>query len=669
MSMKRIIPLLILFSFVLSACSGGDGVLEPPGPDVIASYDGGVITKAQLQAKFDSLMPCCKARYQGVEGRKNLIKELVLPEVIARAIKQQKIDLRQNIKEELGNLTDELNMSFLHMKFHEQILYDGDKYKDLRQRYEFQKRQLEGYPLAERYSRLVKLHQNLHGKIADEVKSVSQRYIQRLRKEASIKKNYDLLRVRVSREELKDFYHRHQQGLHGNEYREPERIRILEIEIKVGKAKGDCPSCPEDNKEQAKARAVSALSELRSGASFETVAKIYADESSRAIKSKWIVRGEESAEFEAAVFALDVNEVSDVIEKQDAFSIVRVLEKRPERFKPYEEIVEPLTREYQWQKAEQYLIDNRDRILFTINGKPYTIADFSDEYHRNIPPHKCHHMKDTEMQMMGDEKTQMCDLAHNEFEELKTLMDRMIDKELITEDTYNQMIDVEHKKEIEFLTMATLYPIFHREEMDRLINITDQMVKDYYEKHKESYHYPARAKLSMIVVRGGEREEKKKKAYEKAKKAYNELKPSFFSFKKGRDFSDVARQYSEDPETAPKGGRLDVDVYECRNAIEYMLLHGFHKKIFSLKPGDISDVFEFGQDYYIVQIREMESRKQATFDEVRQRVKQDLMEKEHQKVMVNWEDDLLKSAGFTLYEKPLKELLAAEEGEEKFKES
>ncbi len=152
-------------------------------------------------------------------------------------------------------------------------------------------------------------------------------------------------------------------------------------------------------------------------------------------------------------------------------------------------------------------------------------------------------------------------------------------------------------------------------------------------------------------------------------KAYKELNPSFFSFKKGKDFAEVARNYSEDPATAPKGGRLDVDVYECRNEIEYMLAHGFHHNIFELEPGDISDVFEFGNDYYIVQIREMERRKQASFDEVRERVKKDLTDKKHQKVMENWEDDLLNVAQFTLYEKPLEEMMAAYEEQQQNEKS
>jgi hypothetical protein len=35
-----------------------------------------------------------------------------------------------------------------------------------------------------------------------------------------------------------------------------------------------------------------------------------------------------------------------------------------------------------------------------------------------------------------------------------------------------------------------------------------------------------------------------------------------------------------------------------------------------------------------------------------------LMEKEHHKGMVNWEDDLLRSAGFVVYDQALKEVLS-----------
>lgn len=658
MFLRRVIPVLILAGLILAGCSREDEKMAPPGPNVVASFSGGIITKDQIQAKFESLMSCCKDRYEGEDGRRTLVKEMVLPMVISQAIQQKKIDLRKNIRKELGDLKEELNMSLLHIKFHEKILNSSEVKGDLKEAYAFQKRLLEGLPWSERYGRLVQIHEQIHPKIAKDVEKMAQNYIQKLRREASITKYYERLKVQVTEEELKDFYQSHIDGLHGDEYRVPERARIRQIVIKVDKNSEDCPTCGAENKQKAREKATSALLELRSGADFRTVSQKYLTESSNSSLPKWIARGSKVKSFEESIFSLEIGEISQVLEENDAFYIVKLLEKQTGRFKSFKEILEPLEREYRWQKGEAHLKANRDIILFSIDGRPFTIGDFLDEYARYNPSHECHHEEGRQRSEPKKDDPLLCDFSHNDLEDQKMFVDRMIDKELITEDTYNQMIHVEHQKEIEFVTMASLYPIFHKEEMENLVQISDEMIEEFYQKEKEKYRYPAKAKLNMLVVKGGDTEEEKKKAFEKAQTAYKELKPSFFSFKKQKDFAEVARKYSEDKETASKGGRLDVDVYECRNAIEYMVMHGFHNEIFALEPGDISDIFEFGNDYYIVQIREMESRKQLEFENVREQVKKDLFAKEHEGVMNNWEDNLLKSAGFVIYDKPLQELLA-----------
>jgi peptidyl-prolyl cis-trans isomerase D len=653
MFLKRVFPCFILAALVLAGCSRDESNPSPPDPNVVASFNGGVVTKAQVKAKYDSLMAHCKARYEGEEGRRTLIREMVLPAVISKAIKSKKIDLRENIREQLGNLKDELNMSFLHMKFHEQILNSSDKYADLKSNYDFQKKSLEGFPLSERYDRLVAIHGQIHPVLAEEVEKMTLDYLQKLRNEASITKNYDVLKVDISEEELKDFYYRHKEGLHGDEYQVPERIRIQEIIIDAA------------GNDSAGKTADAALLELRSGADFSAVAQTYNSAKSVPKDPRWLARGTEPKEFEEAVFALEEGEISPVLQNETRFFIVKVLEKQAGRFKSYAEIRSVLEREYRWQKGEEYLKDNRDRILFTANSRPYTVGDFLAEYNREKPAHGCHHMQQMDAQAKKMEEMQTCDFSHNSLEDQKKLVDSLIDRELILEDTYSRMLHVEHGNEIEIVTMASLYPIFHQEEMKNLVQISDEMVEQYFQKNKEAYLYPAKAKLSVIIIQGGESEESKRQAFEKAEKAYRELKPSFFSFSKGKDFAEVAREYSDDQETAAKGGRFDIDVYECRNAIEYMLLHGFHQQIFALKPGDISDIFEFENNYYIVQIREMESRKQPAFEEVREQVKEDLHADKHQKVMENWEDELLQSAGFMLYDQVLEELLAETKASQK----
>ncbi len=167
MKLRQTFPLIVLPILMVFGCSQEDVNTAPPNPNVVASFNAGVITKDQLKARYNSLMSCCKGRYQGEEGARALIKDMVLPTAIGQAIKGKNIDLRENIREELGNLTDELNMSFLHMKFHEQILNANEKYKDLRESYEYQKRRLEGLPLSERFNELSQVHQKIHEKIQE----------------------------------------------------------------------------------------------------------------------------------------------------------------------------------------------------------------------------------------------------------------------------------------------------------------------------------------------------------------------------------------------------------------------------------------------------------------------------------------------------------------------
>jgi hypothetical protein len=380
---KRMFLTLLLIVLLVVGCSQKESNPIPPHPNAVASYTGGVISKDQIKAKYDSLMACCKDRYQGTEGRRKLIKEMVLPVVISQTIKQKKIDLRGNIREKLGNIQDELNMSFLHIKFHEQILADNENHRDLKASYEFQKRRLEGFPLSERFDRLVQLHQQIHPVIAAEVETMAEDYVARLRREASISKNYEILNVQVTEDELKDFYYRHKQGLHGDEYRIPDRVRIQEIVFKDNKAKEDCQTCPSETAQKAKERAAAALLEIKSGADFQAMVQEYIDNQTATTGTRWISRGAENTKFEDTIFSLDKDQVSQILEKDSAFFIVRVLEKQAGRLKSYGEIISALEREYRWQKGEQYLKDARDRILFTINGKPYAIDDFLKEYTRN----------------------------------------------------------------------------------------------------------------------------------------------------------------------------------------------------------------------------------------------------------------------------------------------
>lgn len=79
--------------------------------------------------------------------------------------------------------------------------------------------------------------------------------------------------------------------------------------------------------------------------------------------------------------------------------------------------------------------------------------------------------------------------------------------------------------------------------------------------------------------------------------AYNRLKEIRSDIvEKGKSFETMARIYSEDPGSASQGGRIEA----TRN----MMVKPFEATAYSLKPGDISDVFETEYGYHIMKMVE-----------------------------------------------------------------
>ncbi len=116
----------------------------------------------------------------------------------------------------------------------------------------------------------------------------------------------------------------------------------------------------------------------------------------------------------------------------------------------------------------------------------------------------------------------------------------------------------------------------------------------------------------LDVSNKGEIEEvrldERKRAWEKANEAYEKLAPGVF--RTGADFGEVARQYSEDELTANKGGELESWIREGPDLLAELVQHPFHEQILKLREGEISQPFAWGNALYIVQVRERKEPRQ-----------------------------------------------------------
>lgn len=156
----------------------------------------------------------------------------------------------------------------------------------------------------------------------------------------------------------------------------------------------------------------------------------------------------------------------------------------------------------------------------------------------------------------------------------------------------------------------------YTENFDKNLKISDEEMKKYYEEHKADY-YKDEVKASHILIstvddNGKELSEAKKK--EAKKKAEEVLKKA----KSGEEFSELAKEYSDDPGSAANGGDLG---YFTKGK----MVQPFEEAAFSLKSGEISGLVESEYGYHIIKVYD-KIDKQLTFDEVKDEIKKTLTE-------------------------------------------
>jgi len=133
---------------------------------------------------------------------------------------------------------------------------------------------------------------------------------------------------------------------------------------------------------------------------------------------------------------------------------------------------------------------------------------------------------------------------------------------------------------------------------------TDAALQDYYKQNLDMYRVQNRVHVEHILLKttgktDAEVVEIRKKAEEVLAKA-----------RKGANFEDLAKQYSEDDTTKAKGGDLGW-------IIRGQTVPEFEQAAFALKKGEISDLVKSMFGFHIIKLIDREEARTKTFDEVR----------------------------------------------------
>lgn len=134
------------------------------------------------------------------------------------------------------------------------------------------------------------------------------------------------------------------------------------------------------------------------------------------------------------------------------------------------------------------------------------------------------------------------------------------------------------------------------------IDVTAQELSKYYDEHKTEFVDEESVKARHILVQ----------TKEEAQKILSQLKS-------GVDFPDLAKKSSIDPGSKESGGELPVfargEMYE-----------EFETVAFSLEPGKLSGVVQTPAGYHVIKLEQKFPEKQQAFEEVKDQIKEFLLE-------------------------------------------
>jgi peptidyl-prolyl cis-trans isomerase C len=241
-----------------------------------------------------------------------------------------------------------------------------------------------------------------------------------------------------------------------------------------------------------------------------------------------------------------------------------------------------------------------EKIVARINGESITVEEF-DRMWRALSP-----------EMRASYESGGGKLA---------FLDNQIRKRLLVQEALKEGLD--RRQDVAFQLRqareSALFDAYVRQSVARSI-ITEEMVREHYERRKADLARPAMARARHIVAtseKGGVNNlansdsGSKEEAREKMMGLHGQLT------RNPESFADIAHKFSEDG-TANSGGDLG---WFARG----IMVPEFDEVVFNLEPGQISPVFETQYGYHIVMLEQKRDAGPAPIEEVEDQLREELL--------------------------------------------
>ncbi len=200
----------------------------------------------------------------------------------------------------------------------------------------------------------------------------------------------------------------------------------------------------------------------------------------------------------------------------------------------------------------------------------------------------------------------------------KRLIDELIMHELMYTDAVEKNLD----KDEEFVEVMnnmkkSMLQQYNLRKMFNEITVSDEELKEYYEKHKEDFVTDEMVKASHILVDSEE-------------KATEILK----QINEGLSFEEAAQEFSSCP-SKQSGGSLG-------QFGKGQMVPEFEEVVFSMQVGEVSGPVKTQFGYHIIKLTEHSPKESASFEEVQQEVKDSCFMEKQEIVYNNKKEELSK---------------------------
>jgi parvulin-like peptidyl-prolyl isomerase len=218
-------------------------------------------------------------------------------------------------------------------------------------------------------------------------------------------------------------------------------------------------------------------------------------------------------------------------------------------------------------------------------------------------------------------------------------------------DAYRAYLNEAHITDEEFRAVVAgeLKGEMVQQELCKNLSVAPEEAQAFYDKERANPQYaalftePESVRASHILINarrlqirgelqaGGSRDQAQldKMTAEEVARRRARAAEILNQLKRGADFAELARRYSEDPATRPRGGDLGRFTRDTHTP-------SFDEAAFALQAGQLSQVVETDYGFHVIKVTEHQPERARRFDEVRARIEQQLLARKRAERLGAW---------------------------------